>query len=114
MACSPDGHRLTFKWDNVLCGGMPYIDLTAYHELFIVWMDSITEVAMMQTVQGNYEEFSRKEVQMAIAARDVQTMMTNPSHAAIKNLVSSTNAVKNLGITIPTIMNAQLSQLSKG
>ncbi len=110
VAHGPDGFTMVFKQDVGLCNGMPYVDMRADADTFIVPTDTFKKeagVIMVQTVRNNYEGFTKEEVRQAIAAREAQALMAHPSDEALKHLVSSTNAVRNLDITVPAISNAR-------
>ena len=64
-------------------------------------------MALIQTVRGNFDGYTREAVQRAIAARDAQAMMAHPSDETMKHLVSSTNAVRNVDISVCEISNAR-------
>ena len=61
VVINPDGKRILFKRDTGLCKGMPYIDLRKNH----------LGVTMIETVQKNFESFTKKEIERAKLARVV-------------------------------------------
>jgi len=77
--------------------GMPYIDL-----------DSVEgEVALdfVQTVRGNMEGFTRREVEEAREAREAQGMMGHPTDRDFLGMVRG-NMVANCPVTVSTAQNA--------
>mmetsp|Transcript_4507 Transcript_4507/g.6406 ORF Transcript_4507/g.6406 Transcript_4507/m.6406 type:complete len:231 (-) Transcript_4507:100-792(-) len=72
---TPQGKKIVFKQDTGLCNCIPYIDMRKVSEA----------VAMVQTVRGNFEGFTKKEVEKAIQARRLQAMMAHPSDAEFKS-----------------------------
>eukprot|EP00804_Cyclotella_cryptica_P019912 CCRYP_007825-RA/>CCRYP_007825-RA protein AED:0.78 eAED:0.12 QI:0/-1/0/1/-1/1/1/0/255 len=106
----PDGKTMIFKRDSGLCGGMPYVDLTQDPADFIVDTNAIRRqdgMIMVQTVRGNYEGYTREQVENAKKARDTQAMMAHPLDDTLRHLVSSTNAMRNLDLSPPAIANAK-------
>ncbi len=92
-----------------MCGGMPFIDLTADLSSYLCHgcgKETKHGVAMVQTLRQNYKGFTKQQVEDAKHARDVQAMMAHPSDSAMMHLVSQTNAVTNCPITISNITNA--------
>eukprot|EP00804_Cyclotella_cryptica_P010749 CCRYP_005527-RA/>CCRYP_005527-RA protein AED:0.26 eAED:0.17 QI:0/0/0/1/1/1/3/0/840 len=109
LAHGPNGRSIIFKRDTGLCEGMPYIDLAGDTTKFIMDTNTLEKqngIVMVQTVRQNFEGYTREEIKKAMEARDAQAMMAHPSHGTLKHLVSSTNAVRNLDISIPAIANA--------
>ena len=107
LAHGPDGKTMMFKKDKGLCGGIPYIDLTDDGAGYIMDTSTIRKedgVVMVQTVRGNYEGYTREEVENARKAREAQAMMAHPLDEMLKHLV---NAVKNIDISAPAIANAK-------
>jgi hypothetical protein len=110
LAHGPDGYTLIFERDNGLCKGMPFIDLRADPSAFMVRTSDIkdhTGLVLVQTVRRNFEGYTKEAVRGAIAARDAQAMMAHPSDETLKHLVSSTNAVRNMDISVSAITNAR-------
>ena len=68
---TPQGKKIVFEQDSGLCNRMPYIDMREVTEGF----------AMVQTVRQNFEGYTKKQVEKAIAARKLQAMMAHPSDA---------------------------------
>ena len=52
---------LLFKKDTGTCAGIPYLDIRENHDA----------LAMIQTVRDNFGMFTEKQVEKAIAARDM-------------------------------------------
>ena len=64
-----------------------------------------TEVLFIQTIQGNYEGFTKCEVTKAKKARRAQAMMRTPSEKDYKGMVSN-NRIANCPITLSIVSNA--------
>jgi hypothetical protein len=100
--------------------GLPYIDLDGTEEEAAImllqhvqgkWskaggesMEAI-ETALVQTVQGNYEGYTKKNILKAKEARRAQGMIGNPSKKDYKGMVSG-NLITNCPITTSYISNA--------
>ena len=78
--------------------GLPYIDLTA--------SSKHAATLLIQTVRGNYEGFTKKEVRLAREARRGQGMIGSPSESDYKKMVSS-NMIRNCDITSSDVSNAR-------
>ncbi len=63
------------------------------------------EVTLVQTVHGNYEGFTKREVIKAREAREAQAMLGNPSEKDFQGLVSG-NLIPNFPIARADISNA--------
>eukprot|EP00804_Cyclotella_cryptica_P011815 CCRYP_021222-RA/>CCRYP_021222-RA protein AED:0.36 eAED:-0.92 QI:0/-1/0/1/-1/1/1/0/432 len=101
---TPAGNTIHFLMDEGMCGGMPFIDLVAHPGTYLSRRDG---VAMIQTVRKNFEGYTKRQVEGAKQARDMQAMMAHPSDSAMKHMVSQTNAVKNCPVTVTDITNAR-------
>jgi hypothetical protein len=90
--------------------GLPYINLEKLDEeaamLLIQMMEqqdeenkdgTKKEVTLVQTVRGNYEGFTKREVIKAREVREAQAMLGNPSKKDFQGLVSS-NLIPNCPI----------------
>ncbi len=65
-----------------------------------------TGVSFVQTVQGNYEGFTKHEVVQAKEARRAQAMLENPSKKDYKGVVSN-NLIASCPITLSGVTNAR-------
>ena len=74
-----DGQQIVFKRDTGLCRGMPYIDLRTSH----------LGVTMIETVQKNFDSFSKKEIKKANLACVVQHRIGHPTNNEFKEIVSA-------------------------
>jgi hypothetical protein len=63
------------------------------------------EMLFVQTVHGNYEGYTKREVTQAKEARRAQAMMENPSEKHYKGMVSS-NLIENSPINLQDVANA--------
>jgi hypothetical protein len=94
--------------------GLPYLDLDGSNEagtlLLMKHGGGSTveneESCLVQTVRGNYEGYTKREVLKAKEARRAQAMMGNPSEADYKGMVSH-NLIPNCPITSSDITNAK-------
>ena len=99
--------------------GLPYIDLCESNEEAAVLLiqqgqerdlkgspNGSDELALVQTVRGNYEGYTRREVLQAKAARRGQAMIGNPSEKDFKGLVSS-NMIANCPFSQNDVTNAR-------
>ncbi len=64
------------------------------------------ETALVQMVQGNYEGYTKKDIQKEKKARRAQRMIGNPSEKDYKGMVSR-NLITNCPITTTNISNAR-------
>jgi hypothetical protein len=101
-AISPNGGRIDFKLDSGVCRRMAYIDLRAPEEHF--FDDGL---AMVQTVRGNYEGFTKAQVVRAREARRATAMMAHPTDERLKHVVSNTNVVPNCTFNATDLTNAR-------
>jgi hypothetical protein len=97
--------------------GLPYIKLNgaAGREAVIMLLQSVqqehvaktdVEVLNVQTVHGNYEGHTKKDVLQAMEARGAQAMISNPNKGDFKGMVSR-NLIKNCPVTTNNITNAR-------
>ncbi len=92
--------------------GLPYINLEqSGQEAAIMLMQNAQEqmtkgTALMQTVRGNYEGYTKKEVLQANEMQCAQAMIGNPSEGNYRGMVSR-NMIKNCLITPTNITNAR-------
>jgi hypothetical protein len=96
IVTTPHGKEITFhREENGVCCGFPYID-----------MQSKAAMAMIQTVCQQYEDFTKREVQDAIAACKAQAMTGHPTNAQFLEMVRN-NTIKNCPIKPEYISNAR-------
>jgi hypothetical protein len=98
-----DGTLITFAIDSGVCRGMPYIDMTNPEQHFYNPSDGL---AMIETVRGNYEGFTREQVVGATEARKALALMAHPTSDRLNHVVSFTNAIKNCPISSSDLANA--------
>jgi hypothetical protein len=95
IVTTPHGKEITFhQEEDGVCRGFPYID-----------MQSKAAMAMIQTVRQHYEGFTKREVQVAIAARKAQAMTGHPTDAQFLEMVRN-KTIKNCPIKPEYITNA--------
>ena len=84
--------------------GMPYLDLREFEAEAVRSFAPEVALSFVQTVQGNMEGFTRREVEEAQKAREAQAMLGHPTDrdflgmvrgGMISNCPVTTNAVKN-------------------
>ncbi len=97
--------------------GLPYIDLDEPGEEATIMLlqrvqgerskaaGELIKTALVQTVQGNYEGYTEKDILKANEAHRVQGMIGNPSEKDYKGMVSG-NLTTNCPITTTNISNA--------
>jgi hypothetical protein len=100
--------------------GLPYIDLDGSaqesammlmqlgmgkHIMMMETGMSEEHTMLMETVQGNYEGFTKNEIIRAKQARRAQAMMGNPSKKDYKGVVSN-HLISNCPITTADITNS--------
>jgi hypothetical protein len=95
--------------------GLPYIDLEESNEGATIMLlqqgeEAIStekgNVALVQTVRGNYEGYTKQEVLKAKEARQAQAMLGNPSEKDFKGMVSN-NLIANCPVTSSDVTNAR-------
>ncbi len=95
--------------------GLPYINLEALTKTAVMLLQSAqhkettrikTATTLVQTVQENYEGYTKREVLKAKEARQGQTMIGNPSKGDYRGLVSS-NMISNCPIAPINITNTR-------
>lgn len=104
-ALSPDGVLLTFKRDDGVTKGMPYIDMDRPKDNVsrVFTKDSM---ACVETVRKNMEGLTVEQFKRATAARDAMAMMAHPPEEKMKRLVSKTN-VANVPFTPADFANGR-------
>ena len=99
--------------------GLPYIDLTKSHHEATRMLMQLGEMAVsdddktvqvgssfVQTVRGNYEGYTKREVLRTKEARQGQALLGNPSEKDYRGMVSS-NMIKNCPISTSDVSNAR-------
>ena len=76
VVTTPTGETIVFKKDTGLYKGMPCFEKREHQD------------ALGQTVQKNFEGFTRRQVKKAILARKQQAMLGHPSDQKLKQMVS--------------------------
>ena len=74
---------------------MPYLDICENHEALV----------LIQTVRENFGKFTERQVNRAIAARDIQAGMVHPTDESFKQMVSG-KTLDNCYIVASDITNA--------
>ena len=69
--------KLSKTGDTGLCTGMPYLDICENHEALV----------LIQTVCKNFGKFTERQVNRAIAARNMQARMAHPTDESFKQMV---------------------------
>ena len=75
---------------------MPYLDICENHNALV----------LIQTVRENFGLFTEKQVEKAIAARDMQARLAHPTDDKFKQMVSS-KILKNCSVVANDITNAR-------
>ena len=75
---TPGGETIKFKRDSGMCKGMPYVDLHDHKEGLV----------MIETVEKNFEGFTKREIEKVILARKVQSRIGHPPNRRLKEIVS--------------------------
>ena len=96
VVTTPTGKCLLFKSDTGLCAGMPYLDIRENHEALV----------LIQTVRKNFGKFTERQVNRAIAARNMQARMAHPTDESFKQMVSG-KTLDNCSIVASDVTNAQ-------
>ena len=79
VVMTPSGKCLLFKTDSTgLCAGMPYLDTRENHEALV----------LIQTVRKNFGKFTQRQVNRAIASRNMQARMAHPTDKSFNQMVS--------------------------
>ena len=79
--------------------GMPYIDIDG--------VDGEMALEFVQTVRGNMDGYTRREVEEARAAREAQAMMGHPTDRELLGLVRS-NLIMNCPVSTTAVTNANV------
>ena len=79
LVTSPEGKIITFKTDvgGGLTHGMPFLD-----------MRDKQAVALLNTVRGNFEGYTKRQIQKAIEARKLQAKLVYPTDEKLMEMVS--------------------------
>ena len=78
FATTSEFNCILFKKDNCMFEGMPYLDVQDNHE----------ELVLLQTVCENFGLFTERQVNRAIASRDMQARVAHPTDEKFKHMVS--------------------------
>ena len=95
IVTTPQGKEIVFRKDTGMCEGMPYIDIREHQE----------GVAMLETVQKNFEGYTKKQVENATLARKMQAMLAHPPYEKFKDTVSH-KSLSNCRVRVDDITNA--------
>ena len=95
VVTTPKGTRIKFKQDTGLYKGMPYIDMRQFKEGAI----------MIETVCKNFENFTKKEIEVAKLSRDIQSIIGHPPDKVFKQIVSD-GTLKNCLVVPNDVSNA--------
>jgi hypothetical protein len=77
--------------------GMPYLNLQE--------LEAEVALSFVQTVRGNMEGYTRREVEEAYQARDVQAMVGHPTDREFLRMVRS-GMIVNCPVTPTTVLNS--------
>ena len=107
---TPEGEVRFYKDEQ----GLPYLDLEESSEAGTLLLmrrqgetcDRDKGLSMVQTVRGNYEGYTKREVLRAKEARRAQAMMGNPSEKDYGGMVSN-NMIPNCPVARSDIANAK-------
>ena len=108
----PKGHVQFYKDEN----GPPFIDLESSRGvaiMLLLWEQEAGEITEMmdkillvQTVQENFEGYTKREILQAKGACQAQARIGSPSEKDYKGMVSS-NMIKNWPITMSNVTNTR-------
>ena len=103
VAVTPDGTRIVFKRDTGRCKRFPYIEMGSQEALTLV-----QAVPKVETVRGNFEGFTKREIQGAILARKGQASIASPSQQEFHKMVSrNCTAMRSAPMTCANLINAR-------
>ena len=78
VVTTPERKCLLFKKDTGMCEGMPYLDVQDNHEALV----------LLQTVREKFVLFTERQVNLAIASRDIQARVAHPTDEKFKHMIS--------------------------
>ena len=96
VVTTPAGKCLLFKPDTGMCAGMPYLDICENHEALV----------LVQTVRDNFGKFTERQVQRAVASREMQARMVHPTDVTFKQMVSG-ESLDNCPVVASDVTNAR-------
>ena len=96
VVTTPAGKCLIFKADTGMCEGMPYLDVRENHEALV----------LVQTVRDNFGKFTERQVQRAVASREMQARMAHPTDETFKQMVSG-ECIDNCPVIASDVTNAR-------
>ena len=98
----PNGTVLSLKRDSGLCEGFPYLDMRDLKS------DGVAMAQMVETVRGNVEGFTKRELAKANLARKAQAVLASPSETEFMKMVSNNTGVKNIPIVPSDLTRARI------
>ncbi len=78
--------------------GMPYLDLREFEAEAVLSFAPKAALSFMQTVQGNMEGFTKREVEEVQKAREAQAMLGDPTDRDVLGMVRG-NMISNCPMT---------------
>ena len=100
----PGGQVLRCKRNTGVLRGFPYMELSDLRSACKKELP-MPKPAMAQTIRGNFEGFTKREVEEAYEAREALRAAGNPSAGRFQEMVSHTN-VSNCPVKPRAIANA--------
>jgi hypothetical protein len=85
--------------------GTPYIDLREFEAKAVLSFAPKAALSLVQTVQGNMEGFTKREVEEARKARKAQAMLGHPTDRDFLGMVCG-GMISNCPVTVNTVKNA--------
>jgi len=84
--------------------GMPYLDLREFEAEAVLSFAPEAALSFVQTVQGNMEEFTKREVEEARKAHKAQAMLWHPTDRNFLGMVRG-GMISNCPVTANTVKN---------
>ena len=85
--------------------GMPYLDLREFEAEAVLSFAPEAALSFVQTVRGNMEGFTKREVEEAQKAREAQAMLRHPTDHNFLGMVRG-DMISNCPVTVNAVNNA--------
>ena len=85
--------------------GLPYLDLREFEAKVVLFFAPEAALSFVQTVRGNMEGFTKREVKEARNAREAQAMLGHPTDRNFLGMVHG-GIISNCPVTANTVNNA--------
>ena len=98
----PYGTPIFFKRDTSICVRFPYVDVEYFNNI------KCGAVTMQQTIRGNFDGFTKIEVEKSNLARKSQTMLGSPYEKEYLLMVRKSTGIANCPVSPTDTTNSRV------